>query len=58
MLADPLERALDDEVRLLALTIDERAIILGQLEDPPDGLTEFRAVLLNDHQWRVAEGLG
>ena len=32
VLADRLERALADEVRLLALTIDERAIILGQLE--------------------------
>jgi hypothetical protein len=41
-----------DEVKLLALSIDERAIILGQLEDPPDGLTELRAVLLNEHQWR------
>ena len=46
-----------DEVKLLALSIDERAIILGQLEDPPDGLTELRAVLLNEHQWRQREGL-
>ena len=35
VLADLLERALDDQVKLLALTIEERAIILGQLEDPP-----------------------
>ena len=39
------------------LTIDARAIILAQLEDPPDGLAEFRAVLLNEHQWRQREGL-
>ena len=32
-----LERALDDDVKLLALTIDERAIILAALEDPPRG---------------------
>ena len=28
-LADRLERALDDDIKLLALRIDERAIILG-----------------------------
>ena len=44
-LADRLERAVADEVKLLALTIDERAIILGSLEDPPEGLAERRAVL-------------
>ena len=44
-LADRLEHALDDDVKLLALTIDERAIILAALEDPPDGLAELRAVL-------------
>lgn len=57
-LADRLEQVLDDEVTLLALTIDERAIILASLEDPPDGLAEFRAVLMNEHQWREREGLG
>ena len=31
-LADRLERALDEDVKLLALTIDERAIILASLE--------------------------
>ena len=43
---------------LLALTIDERAIILGTLEDPPEGLAELRAVLLNEHEWQQQEGLG
>ena len=57
VLADRLERALDDEVKLLALTIDERAIILGQLEDPPDGLAELRGVLVNEHEWRKRERL-
>jgi hypothetical protein len=47
-LADRLEQALEDD-KLLALTIEERAIILAALEDPPDGLTELRAVLLNEH---------
>ena len=57
-LADRLDRAVDDDVALLALTIDERAIILASLEDPPEGLSELRAVLLNEHQWREREGLG
>ena len=56
-LADRLEGALDDGVALLALTMDERAIILAALEDPPDGLAELRAVLLNEHEWRQREGL-
>ena len=55
-LADRLEVALADGVALLALTIDERAIILAALEDPPDGLVELRAVLLNEHEWRQHEG--
>jgi hypothetical protein len=57
-LADRLERALDDEVRLLGLTIDERSTILSALEDPPDGLAGLRAVLLNEHEWRQREGIG
>ena len=43
-LADRLERAVADGVALLALTIDERAIILASLEDPPEGLAELRAL--------------
>lgn len=42
---------------LLALTIDERALILAALDDPPDGLAELRAVLMNEHQWLQSEGL-
>ena len=56
-LADRLELALFDEVKLLALTIDERTIILNALEDPPEELAELRAVLLADHQWRLSEGV-
>ena len=56
-LADRLNRALGDGVSLLALTMDERAIILATLEDPPDGLAELRGVLVNEHQWRQREGL-
>jgi hypothetical protein len=56
-LADRLERALRDEVKLLGLEIDERTIILIALADPPAGLSELRDVLMNDHQWRQREGL-
>jgi len=50
--ADRLDGALADDVSLLALTIDERAIILDALEEPPDGLAELRVssfVRLADH---------
>lgn len=57
MLADRLEVAVADGVALLALTIDERAFILNALDVPPDGLTELRAVLINEHQWLQREGL-
>jgi hypothetical protein len=56
-LADRLERAIADEVKLLGLSIDERAIILAALDDPPGGLSELRGVLMNEHQWRQREGL-
>ena len=55
-LADRLEQALDDDVKLLALTIGARAMILATLEDPPDGLAQLRAVLLKEHQWRQRDG--
>ena len=47
-LADRLERAVADELKLLALTLDQRALMLSALEDPPQELAELRAVLLAD----------
>lgn len=44
-------------MKVLGLESDERGIILGELEDPPEGLAELRAVLLNEDQWRRREGL-
>jgi hypothetical protein len=44
-------------VKLIALTLDERALLLAALEDPPPELAELRAVLLADHQWRRREGI-
>ena len=56
-LADRLKLALEQEVKVLALTLDERALMLDALDDPPQELAELRAVLLADHQWRRSEGL-
>ena len=42
-LADRLERAVADGVKLIALTLDERALLLAALEDPPLELAELRA---------------
>jgi len=56
-LANRLEQALDDKVKLLALSLDDRALMLSAFEDPPQELAEVRAVLLADHQWRRSEGL-
>jgi hypothetical protein len=55
-LADRLEGALGDDVKLLALTIDERAIILAALEDHAKGARSC-SVLLNEHEWRQRTGL-
>jgi hypothetical protein len=55
--AGVLERALENEVKVLALTIEDRERILRALDDPPDGLAELRGVLVREHEWRVREGL-
>ena len=57
LLADRLEKALADEVKLLALSIGRAGDHPPPARDPPDGLTELRAVLLNEHQWRQRTGL-
>jgi hypothetical protein len=56
-LAAKLRRAIERRTRVLALELDERTGILAALEEPPDGLAELRAVLLQEHVWRLAEGL-
>jgi hypothetical protein len=53
-----LADALDHETRVLALEIIDRELILRALEDCPDGLTELRATLLNEHVGRKRDGLG
>ena len=56
-LADRLERALADEVKLLALSVEERIRIIFVLDDPPDKLAELRGVLISEVEWRRREGL-
>jgi hypothetical protein len=55
--ASTLRAALDADRIGIALTIAEREQILSGLEDCPDGLSELRGVLLEEHEWRVREGL-
>jgi hypothetical protein len=43
----------------VALTILEREAIVWVLDDPPAGeLAALRGLLLEEHVWRVREGLG
>ena len=44
-------------MKLLALTPDERALMLAALEDPPQELAELRGVLPADYEWRRGKGL-
>ena len=53
-----LEKALEHETVIVALTVPDREQILRALDDPPaDALAELRATLLLEHKWRVREGL-
>jgi len=60
----PPARSVDERLRIrrssipLWLTPEESLpVILAALEDPPEGLAELRAVLLNEHEWLQREGL-
>ena len=55
--ADVLDRVIAQELRFVPLTVDEREAILRSLVVAPYGLQELRAVLLQEHEWPVREGL-
>jgi hypothetical protein len=55
--AERLEGAQERQTKLLALDTDEREQILSVLVDCPDGLGELPAVLLQEHAWRLREGM-
>ena len=42
---------------VLPLKISERETIIRALDDPPPGLENLRAVLLQEYTWRQREGL-
>lgn len=53
-----LEKALALGTAVVALTIEDRERILWALDDAKtDALAELRSVLLQEHEWRVREGL-
>ncbi|HUG64880.1 MAG TPA: hypothetical protein VMK83_06640 [Gaiellaceae bacterium] len=55
---DDVEKALERETVIVALTVPDREMILRALDDPQtDSLAELRAVLLVEHEWRVRDGL-
>ena len=56
--AEKLERAWSRETRVLGLNVADREVPLRVLGDGPAELAELRGVLLNEHEWRRAEGLG
>ncbi len=56
-LAGRLEEAYGAEVKVLALTVPERELIIDALLEPPPGLEELRGVLLAEHTGRKREGL-
>lgn len=56
--ASLLERAQEREIAVVALSIEDRERILRALDDPPaEELAHLRAVLLQEHEWRVREKL-
>jgi hypothetical protein len=57
--AESLEGAVAANLPDVALTILEREAIVWVLDDPPAGeLAALRGLLLEEHVWRVREGLG
>jgi hypothetical protein len=56
-LGDRPEDAWRREVKVLGLEVADREAILRVLEDGPEEFAELRSVLLQEHVWRVREGL-
>jgi len=56
-LAERLETAYSNGIRILALEIKDRETILVALEEPPEELAELRGVLLRELAWLREEGI-
>ena len=53
-----LEKSLALDSEVVALTIEDRERVLWALDDVrSEALAELRAMLLQEHEWRVREGL-
>jgi len=52
-LAQRIDRNLEREVKIMALSPDERTTLLVVLDDPPDSLTELRGQLAREHPDRL-----
>lgn len=50
-----LEKGVERGLYAVGLSREERTAILGVIDDPPDGLTELRGVLMREHR---GSGLG
>lgn len=55
--AETLEDGFANERGTVSLTLSDREAILGALEYCPYGLSELRAVLRLEDEWREAQGL-
>lgn len=49
-LAHRIERGYSRQVKVMALSADERDLLLGVLDDPTEGLAELRGALARDHR--------
>ena len=52
-----LRDALERDMKLLALEMEDPESILGVLEECRGGLVELRGVLLREREWSSLEGL-
>jgi hypothetical protein len=55
--AEALVVALETQQEVVGLSIEDREAIVSTLDDPPEGLSELRGILLAEHEWRMREGL-
>ena len=57
-LAHRIERGYSRQAKLMVLSPQETDLLLGVLDDPPEGgLSELRDTLLRDWDWRHSEGV-
>jgi hypothetical protein len=55
--AERLEDAYERRAAVVGLTIADREAVLETLVDPPAELAQLRWILLDEHEWRICQGL-